>query len=92
MNNQKLAMSQVIAETSKAVRSGRIEARRAVEVAATKSVPEPPTWHVDAFTFVARIQSGVRIRALRLTERQAGELKAYTGRDDLLLGYPVALR
>jgi hypothetical protein len=37
MSTEKVTMRQVIAETSKAVRSGRIEARRAAEVAATKT-------------------------------------------------------
>jgi hypothetical protein len=37
---RKLTTSEVVAQTSKAVRSGRIEARRAVEVAKTESVSQ----------------------------------------------------
>jgi hypothetical protein len=48
MSNEKLTMRQVIAETSKAVRSGRIEARRAVEVAATKSAKSEKLGPVSA--------------------------------------------
>lgn len=37
-------------------------------------------------------ESGIRLRAWRLTEAQLAELEAITGQRELMLGYPVVLR
>jgi hypothetical protein len=52
-----------------------------------------PAWIGTAFNVehVAR-NAGWRVNRLRLTRQEADELRAYTGHDDRLIGYPVEIK
>lgn len=56
--------------------------------------PQPPAWTSDSVQFVNRLQdSGIRIRALRLTDAQIADHERFTGGPARTLwGYPVERR
>jgi hypothetical protein len=53
----------------------------------------PPTWTPKVFDLeLAARAAHCRIKRFRLTEREAEELRAYTGQNEWLVGYPVEIR
>jgi hypothetical protein len=58
------------------------------------SVSTPaPTWEATPYHLLdAARKANCRINQFRLTQQEADELRAYTGRDDQLLGYPVKIK
>jgi hypothetical protein len=54
--------------------------------------PAPP-WALTVYKVLGNAkQANCRINHFRLTQQEAWELKVYTGRDDILLGYPVEIK
>jgi hypothetical protein len=52
-----------------------------------------PEWGDTPYVIYAHARAAnCRINRFRLTEQEASELRAYTGRDDILLGYPVEIK
>jgi hypothetical protein len=57
-------------------------------------VPGPrPEWGDTPYVIYAHARAAnCRINRFRLTQQEAGELKVYTGRDDILLGIPTEIK